>query len=63
MYVHIQDVQPLIEAMDLEHAFMHILDDLSGHLEEFGEERGEEEQDDAELVSRRSACTYCMRLS
>ena len=53
----------MIEAMDLEHAFMHILDDLSGHLERFGEERGEEEQDDAELVSRRSACTYCMRLS
>ena len=31
---------------------MHILDRLSGHLEQFGEEREgrEEEEDDAELV-------------
>ena len=54
LYV-LQDVQPLIAAMDLEHAFMHILDDLSGHLERFGEENdgGEEGQDDAQLVSER----------
>ena len=50
------DVQPLIESMDLEHSFMHVLDELSGHLEQFGEERqgGEEGQDDAELV--RTCC-------
>ena len=32
---------------------MHVLDELSGHLEQFGEEevRGEADQDDAELVS------------
>ena len=31
---------------------MHILDELSGHLEQFGEEReeAEEKQDDAQLV-------------
>ena len=48
-----QDVQPMIEAIELEHAFMHILDDLSGHLHEFGEESpgGDVYQDDAELVS------------
>ncbi|CAI8019392.1 Prolyl 3-hydroxylase 1 [Geodia barretti] len=47
-----EDVQPLIESMDLEHSFMHVLDELSGHLEQFGEERqgGEEGQDDAELL-------------
>ena len=37
LYCHVaQDVQPLIESMDLEHSFMH---ELSGHLEQFGEER------------------------
>ena len=57
LYCHVaQDVQPLIESMDLEHSFMHVLDELSGHLEQFGEERqgGEEGQDDAELV--RTCC-------
>lgn len=46
-------MQPLIEAVDLEHAFMHILDELSGHLEKFEEENagGEGNQDDAKLVS------------
>ena len=44
----------MIEAMDLEHAFMHILDKLSGHLEQFEEEndRGDEDQDDVQLVSK-----------
>lgn len=45
-------MQPLIEAMDLEHAFMHVLDELSGHLQHFEEEKAGGE-DDAELVSGR----------
>jgi leucine proline-enriched proteoglycan (leprecan) len=49
-----EDVQPMIEAIELEHAFMHILDDLSGHLHEFGEESpgGDVYQDDAELLEQ-----------
>lgn len=64
-HTHSQDVQPLIEAMDLEHAFMHILDELSGHLQQFEEEKqsGEEYQDNAELVSSRGdrlgVCLQC----
>ena len=63
VYSHLdvaQDIQPLIESMDLEHSFMHVLDELSGHLEQFGEERqgGEEGQDDAELV--RICCCWCL---
>ena len=43
----------MIEAIELEHAFMHVLDEQSGHLQEFGEESqgSEEGQDNQELVS------------
>jgi leucine proline-enriched proteoglycan (leprecan) len=49
-----EDVQPLIQAIDQEHAFMHVLDELSGHLEQFGEERerGEEDEDNAALLDK-----------
>ena len=51
-----QDVLPHIEKLEEEHAFLHIVDEVSGHLTEVGGaegdgERNEVEGNDVELVS------------
>ncbi len=59
-----QDAIPYIEQWEAEHAFLHIIDELSGHLMELGGEdgmgAGAEAMDDEKMVGlSRSQPVHC----
>ena len=48
LLTHLQDVMPIIMQRELEHGFVHIIDEVSGHLIEImeAEERGATNEDE-----------------